>query len=65
MCLVGEFRIDEQPLTFDTTMALYVTKDIPHGPLTWKRYDKPHILMPIILGAGTMKEAAPAGYKEE
>ena len=60
-----EFRIDEQPLTFDTTMALYVTKDIKHGPLTWKSYDRRHLLMPIILGAGTMAEAAPAGYKEE
>jgi hypothetical protein len=59
-----EFCIDSQPLTFDTTTAVYVTKDIPHGPLTWKRLDHPHILMPIVIGTGSLAEAAPAGYKE-
>jgi hypothetical protein len=60
-----EFRIDNQPLTFDTTAAAYVTKGIKHGPLTWKRLDRPHLLMPIIIGAGTLAQAAPAGYKEK
>ena len=56
-----EFCIGGQPLTFDTTTATYVTKGIKHGPLTWKKIDKPHLLMPIIIGAGTFAEAAPAG----
>lgn len=60
-----EFRIDDQPLTFDTTTATYVPKGIKHGPLTWKKIDRPHLLMPIIIGAGTLAQAAPAGYKEK
>ena len=58
-----EFCINGQPLTFDTTTAVYITKGIKHGPLTWKKLDRPHLLMPIIIGAGTLAEAAPAGYK--
>jgi hypothetical protein len=58
-----EYYVGGQPLTFDTTTAVYITKGIKHGPLTWKRLDMPHLLMPIIIGAGTIAEAAPAGYK--
>jgi len=57
-----EFCIDGQPLAFDTTTAVYAPRGIDHGPLTWKRVDRPHLLMPIIIGAGTLEEAAPAGY---
>jgi hypothetical protein len=60
-----EFRIEDQPLTFNTTTAIYVPKGIKHGPLTWKKIDRPHLLMPIIIGAGTLAQAAPAGYKEK
>ena len=60
-----EFCVNEQPLTFDTTAALYMTKGIKHGPLTWKKIERPHLLMPIIIGAGTLAEAAPAGQKVE
>jgi hypothetical protein len=60
-----EFFINNHPLTFDTTTAIYVTRDIPHGPLTWKSLDRPHILMPIVIGTGSLAEAAPAGYRED
>ncbi len=60
-----EFCIDGQPLTFDTTTAIYVTKGIEHGPLTWKKIDRPHLLMPIVIGTGSLAQAAPAGYKEK
>ena len=60
-----EFCVGDQPLTFDTTVACYLPKSIKHGPLTWKKYDRPHLLMPIIIGAGTLAQAAPAGYKEK
>jgi hypothetical protein len=57
------FRIGGQPLTFTQTTAAYIPKGMKHGPLTWKKVDRPHIQMPIVLGAGTLDEAAPAGYK--
>jgi len=37
-------------------------KGVKHGPLTWKRVDRPHIQMSIMLGAGTLAESAPGGY---
>ncbi len=59
-----EFCIDGEPLLFNTTTALYAPKSLKHGPLTWKRFEKPHLLMPIVIGTGSLAEAAPAGYKE-
>jgi hypothetical protein len=58
-----EFSIASQPLTFNTTTAVYVPKGIAHGPLTWKKLARPHLLMPIIIGAGSLLQAGPAGYK--
>jgi hypothetical protein len=48
-----EFYVGGQPLTFDTTTALYVPKGVKHGPLTWKKVAKPHIQMAIMLGTGS------------
>ncbi|MFC1838318.1 hypothetical protein ACFL1N_01960 [Thermodesulfobacteriota bacterium] len=59
-----EFCIDDQPLTFDTTTAIYAPRSLKHGPLTWKKFERPHLLMPIVIGTGSLAEAAPAGYKE-
>jgi len=58
-----EFVVEGEPLKIDKTSALYVPKGVKHGPLTWKRVDRPHIQMAIILGAGTLAESAPGGYK--
>jgi hypothetical protein len=58
-----EIVVDNQPLTFDTTTALFIPKGIVHGPLSWKKVSKPHIQMPIIIGSGDLLKAAPAGYK--
>jgi len=57
-----EFMMDGQPLTIDKTSAIFVPKGVKHGPLTWKRVDKPHIEMTIMLGAGTLKESDPGGH---
>jgi hypothetical protein len=50
-CVVGG-----QPLTFDTTSALFIPKYLRHGPLTWKKFRRPHIQMTITLGTGSMRE---------
>jgi hypothetical protein len=51
-----EFYVGGQPLTFNTNTALFAPKGLEHGPLTWKKFSKPHIEMAIMLGAGTAKE---------
>jgi hypothetical protein len=51
-----EFYVGGQPLTFSTNTALFMPKGMEHGPLTWKKFSKPHIEMAIMLGAGTVME---------
>lgn len=58
-----KFCVEGQPLVFNQTTAAYLPRGTKHGPLTWNKVDRPHIQMPIVLGAGTLDEAAPAGYK--
>jgi hypothetical protein len=57
-----KFVVGGQPLVFNETSAIYIPKGVKHGPLTWNKFDRPHIQMPIVLGAGTLEEAKPAGY---
>ena len=51
-----EFCVGGQPLTFSTSAGLFIPKGLRHGPLACQKYRKPHIVMAIMLGAGTMKE---------
>ena len=57
-----EFVVGGQPLKINKTSALYVPAGVAHGPVTWKSITRPHLQMTIIMGAGTLVEAAPAGY---
>ena len=59
-----EFTVGGQKLTINRTSALFIPKGVEHGPLTWRRVDKPHLQMVVMPGAGTLKESNPAGYLE-
>jgi hypothetical protein len=60
-----EICVEGEPLIFDTTTALFVPRGIKHGPLVWRRVTKPHLEVAIVLGAGTLAQAAPGGYHGE
>ena len=60
-----EFMVGGQPLTINKTSAVFVPRGVRHGPLTWKRFDRPHIEMAIMVGAGTLAEADPGGHIEK
>jgi len=47
-----EFYIGGQPITFNTTTSAFIPRGVPHGPLTWRKFAKPHVQMVIILGTG-------------
>jgi quercetin dioxygenase-like cupin family protein len=47
-----EFWLGGQPITFNTTTALYIPKGTPHGPVIWKKFDFPHMQMAIMCGTG-------------
>jgi hypothetical protein len=55
-----EFCVDGQPLRFNTSTVLFVTKGLYHGPLACLKYEKPHIVMAIMAGIGALSE----GYNE-
>ena len=59
-----EIGIDGQSVTIDSTSGIYVPKGVKHGPLTWKRFTRPHIGMTIMLGAGTLADADPGGHQQ-
>jgi len=58
-----EFYVGGQPLTFDTTSALFIPRGLSHGPLRLKEYRKPHIVMAIMCGAGTAKEGWEGSFR--
>ncbi len=59
------FVVGDEILTIDRTSAVFIPRGVPHGPVTWKSVEKPHIQMVIMLGAGTLKDSNPAGYIPE
>jgi hypothetical protein len=61
---VIEIGMDGQPVTIDSTSAIYVPKGVKHGPLVWKKFTKPHLEMTIMIGAGTLAEADPGGHEK-
>jgi uncharacterized RmlC-like cupin family protein len=60
-----EFCVGGQPLKINKTSAVYVPSGVKHGPLTWKKYQYPHLEMAIMPGAGTLDEADPGGHREK
>jgi hypothetical protein len=51
-----EIYIGGQPINFNTTCGIYIPAGTPHGPMTWKKYEFPHIEMTLILGTGDKKK---------
>ena len=59
-----EIGVDGHPVVIDSTSALYVPKGVKHGPLVWKKFDRPHLELTIMIGAGTLAEADPGGHEK-
>jgi len=64
--LGGEIEIgmDGETVTVNSTSAIYVPKGVKHGPLVWKKFERPHLELTIMLGAGTLAEADPGGHEK-
>jgi len=64
--LGGEMEIcmGGQPFLIKSTSAIYVPKGVKHGPLTWKKFERPHLEMTIMIGAGSLAEADPGGHEK-
>lgn len=59
-----EYVMEGEPLVFNKTSALFVPAGVKHGPLTWKKFSRPHMEMAIMIGTGSYKEGWPAGVGE-
>jgi hypothetical protein len=59
-----EFIVGDEPLKIDKTSAVYIPKGVKHGPLTWKKYEKPHLELTIMIGAGSLAQADPGGHEK-
>jgi quercetin dioxygenase-like cupin family protein len=57
-----EFTVGGQPLRFNTTSALFIPRGTRHGPVKCLEFRKPHIVMAIMCGIGTLKEGPGAGF---
>lgn len=64
--LGGEIEIGmgDETVTINKTSAIYVPKGLKHGPLVWKRFERPHLELTIMIGAGTLAEADPGGHEK-
>lgn len=60
-----EFLLDGRPLTINKSSSVFVPKGMKHGPLTWKRFTKPHLELTIMIGAGSLAQADPGGHQEK
>ena len=58
-----EFAIDGKTITISKTSALFIPKGVKHGPVVWKRVDRPHIQMAIFPTQGDMKKTGVGGYE--
>jgi hypothetical protein len=58
-----EFVVGGETLEIKKASAVYIPKGVVHGPLKWESFTRPHIQMTMIMNAGTLAEAAPAGYR--
>jgi hypothetical protein len=59
------FYVEGQPLTFNTTSALFIPRGTAHGPIRCLEYRKPHLVMAIMCGAGNIREGWADGFKPE
>ena len=56
-----ESYIGGEKYVCNKTAAFYLPKGIPHGQVTWKKFEKPHIQLSIMLGTGDFARANPGG----
>jgi hypothetical protein len=59
-----EIGVDGETVTINRTSAIYVPKGMKHGPLVWKKFERPHLELTIMIGAGTLEEADPGGHEK-
>ena len=60
-----ESYLGGEKLVSDKTTATFMPKNVEHGHVMWKSFEKPHIMMSIMLGTGDFWMADPGGLIKE
>jgi len=60
-----DLRIDGQTLKINSTGAIFIPRGVKYGPLFWRTYRKPHVLLKIILGNGEEAKISSVLWKNE
>jgi hypothetical protein len=59
-----ESYLGGQKMSSDRTNALFIPKGVEHGMVSWKHFEKPHMMMSIMLDNGNFEDANPGGYNK-
>ncbi len=54
-----ESTMGGQTMSTNKTNCMFIPKNIEHGHLTWKKFEKPHMMMSLMLGTGEFFQANP------
>ncbi len=60
-----EISVEGEKVLIDKTCAFFFPKGVKHGPLVWKKVDRPHLEMALLIGAGSLEQANPGGSLSE
>lgn len=57
-----EFVVGDTTFVITKTSTLFIPQGLKHGPVIWKRVDRPHIQMGIFPTVGDMRKTNVGGY---
>ena len=59
-----ESLLGGEKLISSKTTCTFMPKNVEHGGLTWKKFERPHIMMSLMLGTGDFWKADPGGLNK-
>ena len=59
-----ESTMGGQTMSINKTNCMYIPKNVEHGHLTWKKFEKPHMMMSLMLGTGEFFKANPGNLNK-
>jgi len=60
-----EFQLDGTVLQFISSSSIFIPGGVSHGPAIWKKYDKPHVEMTILINRGNLNGVTAADKVSE
>ena len=60
-----ESTMGGQTMTVKKTNCKFIPKNVEHGHLTWKKFERPHMMMSLMLGTGEFWQANPGALMDK